>query len=101
MDWDWNTEWVKGHQDEIVPIEDLTWEEQLNVQADDLVTTARSEIAAKNQHKQFDILPACHAQLFIDNKPITPTLKATIQEKWSLSRNMEYAVMYVPTHSSD
>eukprot|EP00957_Ditylum_brightwellii_P101189 7711504-Ditylum_brightwellii.AAC.1 len=48
MDWDWNTEWVKGHQDETVLIEGLTWEEQLNVQADDLATMARSEITAKN-----------------------------------------------------
>eukprot|EP00957_Ditylum_brightwellii_P135857 10362292-Ditylum_brightwellii.AAC.1 len=68
MDWDWETAWVKGHQ---------------NAQADKLATMARSEISHKDCQERFDILPACHAQLFIDDKPITRRLKATMREKWS------------------
>eukprot|EP00957_Ditylum_brightwellii_P089465 6812850-Ditylum_brightwellii.AAC.1 len=44
---------------------------------------ARSEISHKDCWEQFDIFPACHSQLFIDDKPITRRLKATIREKWS------------------
>eukprot|EP00957_Ditylum_brightwellii_P108256 8259050-Ditylum_brightwellii.AAC.1 len=44
---------------------------------------ARSEISNKDQRERFDILPACHAQLFIDDKLITRRLKAMIREKWS------------------
>eukprot|EP00957_Ditylum_brightwellii_P040642 3076251-Ditylum_brightwellii.AAC.1 len=83
MDWDWETAWVKGHQDEELCHEELKWEEQLNVRADELATMAKSEISHKDWREQFDILPACHAQLFINNKPITRRLKATIREKWS------------------
>eukprot|EP00957_Ditylum_brightwellii_P054830 4155353-Ditylum_brightwellii.AAC.2 len=83
MEWDWETEWVKGHQEEAIPFEDLTWEEQLNVRADELAMMARSEITNKDCREKFDIFPACHAQLFIKNKPITRKLKATIQDKWS------------------
>eukprot|EP00957_Ditylum_brightwellii_P153705 11698292-Ditylum_brightwellii.AAC.1 len=48
MDWDWEKEWVKGHQDEAIPHEDLKWEEQLNVQADKLATMARTKISNKD-----------------------------------------------------
>eukprot|EP00957_Ditylum_brightwellii_P128714 9819640-Ditylum_brightwellii.AAC.1 len=48
MDWDWETEWVKGRQDEAIPHEDLKWEEQLNVQADKLAMMARSKISNKD-----------------------------------------------------
>eukprot|EP00957_Ditylum_brightwellii_P090253 6873584-Ditylum_brightwellii.AAC.1 len=71
MDWDWETAWVKGHQEEAIRHEELKWEEKLNVQADKLATMVRSEISHKDRWEWFDILPACHAQLFIDDKPIT------------------------------
>eukprot|EP00957_Ditylum_brightwellii_P182218 13882153-Ditylum_brightwellii.AAC.1 len=83
MDWDWETAWVKGHQDKAIRHEELKWEEKLNVQADKLATMARSEINYKDHRERFDILPACHNQLFIDDKPITRGLKATIRGKWS------------------
>eukprot|EP00957_Ditylum_brightwellii_P091171 6941512-Ditylum_brightwellii.AAC.1 len=44
---------------------------------------ARSEISHKDWRERFDILPACHAQSFIDDKPITRRLKAMIRETWS------------------
>eukprot|EP00957_Ditylum_brightwellii_P199078 15175431-Ditylum_brightwellii.AAC.1 len=44
---------------------------------------ARSEITNKDHWEKFDILPACYAQLFIKNKPITRKLKANIQDRWS------------------
>eukprot|EP00957_Ditylum_brightwellii_P198900 15160146-Ditylum_brightwellii.AAC.2 len=31
MDWDWETAWVKGHQDKAIHHEELKWEEKLNV----------------------------------------------------------------------
>eukprot|EP00957_Ditylum_brightwellii_P178042 13561539-Ditylum_brightwellii.AAC.1 len=71
MDWEWETAWVKGHQDKAICHDELKWEEQLNVQADELATMARSEISHKDCCERFDILPACHAQLFINDKPIT------------------------------
>eukprot|EP00957_Ditylum_brightwellii_P047161 3581686-Ditylum_brightwellii.AAC.1 len=71
MEWDWETAWVKGHQGKAMHHEELKWEEKLNVQTDKLATMAKSEISHKDCQEQFDILPACHAQLFIDDKPIT------------------------------
>eukprot|EP00957_Ditylum_brightwellii_P028903 2183742-Ditylum_brightwellii.AAC.1 len=44
---------------------------------------ARSEISHKDHREQFDILPACHTQLFIDDKPITRRLNAMIRGKWN------------------
>eukprot|EP00957_Ditylum_brightwellii_P116980 8922543-Ditylum_brightwellii.AAC.1 len=71
MDWDWETAWVKGRQDEAIRQKELKWEEKLNVRVEELATMARSEISNKDCREWFDILPACHAQLFIDDKPIT------------------------------
>eukprot|EP00957_Ditylum_brightwellii_P079231 6025942-Ditylum_brightwellii.AAC.1 len=83
MGWDWETAWVKGQQDKAIHHEELKWEEKINVQADELAMMARSEISHTDHLERFDILPACDAQLFIEDKPITRRLKATIRGKWS------------------
>eukprot|EP00957_Ditylum_brightwellii_P038981 2946457-Ditylum_brightwellii.AAC.2 len=78
MEMDSQTPWVKGHLDERSTMEELKWEEVLNVRVDELATIAHSEISPKDCKNPFEPFPACNAHLFIDNKPITQKIPASI-----------------------
>jgi hypothetical protein len=64
-------EHVKGHQDATTPVDQLSKEARLNVQADELATNAlKSQV-----HGIYCELTAFPVSLWIDNDPITSKVK--------------------------
>jgi hypothetical protein len=68
-------EHVKGHQDATTPIDQLSIEARLNVQAEELATDAlKSQV-----HGMYCELPANQVSLWIDNQPITSKVKTCVR----------------------
>jgi len=82
MQWDITTEWVRGHQDTITPLNKLPWQAQLNVRADILATKARFEITNIDRRRPMDLLPACKAHLKIEGEVITGKIAKSMRDAW-------------------
>eukprot|EP00957_Ditylum_brightwellii_P124814 9513887-Ditylum_brightwellii.AAC.1 len=82
MDLSLPTKWVCGYQDNERKKENLTWEAQLNVHADELVTEAQLQITRQDHKRAFEIFPACYVYLFINGQPITSNMAGIICNKW-------------------
>lgn len=76
------TNWVKGHQDDTLPVELLSSEAQLNVLADELADIAQQDRPTTTAPitKTDQVFKSERLALFIDEKKITTNMKSHIVE---------------------
>ena len=75
---------VKGHQDRH-PKHPLSWEETLNIRADELAEHARTTLKSP----PFQICPAVQATLYMNGEPITRDMKWELRNAWAASEQQK------------
>jgi hypothetical protein len=81
---------VKGHQDKLQPIHELTRQAQLNIRADQLATQALNEIIWEKSNPQMIALPSCSIYLLNAGMIQSSQEKKSLRWKWSDFRLQNY-----------